>query len=441
MKPLQIYTVIPHDASASLYYRLKVPIDTAAVLGLPIRATIDTMNAMVPADSRARGYCEADLVILYQPVGEASLNNARAVQSFLPAKRDGEWKWPPTLIVDTDDNLFNVSPLNNAFRNLGFRDMNGNLLPLGHTVGIVQEGQKKILWKDGENGFSLVRNRQMQASYKKILQLADLVQCSTSEVQKAVERELTPRRIRTFPNMVRFDHYPQVDLKEDPKKIKILWQGGASHYEDWFPLKDAIGRLTRKYPEIHWMIWGTQYPWVNELLPAHRYTFHDWCAYPEYKVRMAIMGHDISIAPLTDNVFNRCRSAIKWYEASVLKKMPATLAQNTGPYKAEIQDEQTGLLFNNPAEFEEKLSRLIEDTKLRKELGANAKQWISENRDAMKLTPAIVMAWEELRSDRKREQPPMSDAEWLEVEAQDKAEQEAEMGATDDAVPALAQDG
>jgi len=441
VKPLQIYTVIPHNASASLYYRMKLPIDTAAALGLNIRATIDTFNASVPAEDRVRGYCEADLVMLYQPVGEVALNNARGVQTFLPAKRDGDWKWAPSIIVDTDDNLFNVSPLNQAFKSLGYRDMNGNLLPIGHTIGIVQDGQKKVLWKDGENGFSLVRNRQLQASYKKILQLADLIQCSTPEVEAAVRKEVTPRRSRVFPNMVRFDHYPQVSLEKEPDKVKILWQGGASHYEDWYPLKDAVGRLTKKYPEIHWMIWGTQYPWVNELIPAHRYTFIDWCDYPEYKVRLAIMGHDISIAPLTDNIFNRCRSGIKWYEASVLKNPAATLAQNTGPYKAEILDEQTGLLFNNAAEFEEKLSRLVEDVPLRKTLASNAKQWISENRDAMKLTPGIVQAWEQLREDRKVEQPPMSEAEWAEVEAQDRAEQEAEMGATDDAVPALAESG
>jgi len=343
--------------------------------------------------------------------------------------------------VETDDNLFNVSPLNQAFKSLGCRDMNGNLLPIGHTIGVVQDGMRKILWKDGEKGFSLIRNRQTVASFKRVLQMADQVQCSTPEVQKAVEKEVTPRRIRTFPNMVRFDHYPQVALAEEPDKVKILWQGGIAHYEDWFPLKDAVGRITKKYPQVHWIIWGSQYPWVNELIPAHRYTFHDWCPYQEYKLRLCMMGHDISLAPLTDNIFNCCRSGIKWYEASVLKKPAATLAQNTGAYKAEVQDEQTALLFNNAAEFEQKLERLIEDEVLRKTLASNAKQWMSENRDAMKLTPGIIQSWEQIREERKREQPPMSEAEWTEIEALDRAEQEAEMGATDDAVPALAESG
>jgi hypothetical protein len=127
---------------------------------------------------------------------------------------------------------------------------------------------------------------------------------------------------------------------------------------------------------------------------------------------------------LQDHVFNRCRSAIKFYESAVLKKPVACLAQNTGAYKAEIQDGETGLLFNDPDEFESQLSLLIEDTVERKRLAANAKDWVAENRDARKLVPGWVAYWQELRETRKREQPHVSDAEWLEIEAEAKAEAE-----------------
>ena len=352
-------------------------------------------------------------------------------------RSDGEWKWAPTIVVETDDNLFNVSPLNQAFKNLGIRDMDGNMIPIGHHIGVVQGGEKKILWADGKEGFSLSRNRQAMASYKTILELADVVQCSTPEVEKAVLANATPRRTNVFPNMVRLDHYPQVDIVKDPKRIRILWQGGSAHYEDWYPLKEAIGNISKKYPEVDWIMWGANYPWVNELIPAERITYMDWCPYQEYKLRLCMIGHDISLAPLTDNVFNRCRSAIKWYEASVLKTPAATLAQNTGAYKAEIEDGKTALLFNNPKEFEEKLSLLIEDTKLRKELGANAKQWISENRDAMKLVPKMFMSWAQLREERKLEQPHMSDEDWAAYEASQLEADGSEIGVIDEPVPAL----
>ena len=434
-KPLSIYTLIPLKHTASFYYRLQVPLETAAVLGLPVRSIIDMNDASVPQEERVKNFCEADIVQLYQPIGEGPVNNFRGMQSFIPMKVDGQWKWPPTVVVETDDNMFNVSPLNSAYKNLGTRDMHGNQIPIGHHIGMVQDGERKVLWADGQNGFSIAKNRQTIASYKTILELADVIQCSTPEVEASVKREVSARRTKVFPNLVRFDHYPQVDIVRDTSRIRILWQGGASHYEDWFPLKEAIGNITRKYPQVDWIMWGANYTWVNELIPPDRITYLDWCPYQEYKLRLCMVGHDISLAPLTDNVFNRCRSAIKWYEASVLKTPAATLAQNTGAYKAEIQDGETALLFNDPKEFEEKLSLLIEDAKLRKTLGANAKQWISENRDAMKVVPQIISYWETLRDERKLEQPHMTDSEWTKYEERMRAE--AESGVTDEPVPAL----
>lgn len=385
------------------------------------------------AEDRVRSFCESDLIILYQPIGDQPINNVRGVQSFIPTKREGDWKWPPSVIIESDDNLFNVSPLNQAFKNLGIRDMDGNLIPPGHHIGVMANGEKKILWKDGQNGFDILKNRYTIKTYRTLLEMADAITCSTQGVADAIQKELTPRRIRVFPNLVRMDDYEQVDLREDPDRVNILWQGGIAHYEDWFPLREALGHISAKYPQVHWTIWGAQFPWVKELIPAHRFTYKNWCAYHEYKLRLAMVGHDISLAPLSPNVFNNCRSAIKFYEASALKKPAATLAQNTGPYKDEIIDGQTGLLFNGPDEFVDKLSLLIEDAKKRKELAANAKDWISENRDAMKEVPKLVRFWEELREERKTEQPRVSDDMWEKIEAEAMEEEASENGAPEPA--------
>lgn len=449
-KPLVVYTLIPPKHSASFYYRISVVIETAAKLGLPIKAIVDMNDAGTSTQDRIRAFCEADLIQLYQPIGPGPVQNMRSVQAFIPSKRkngDGveHWKWPPTIVVDTDDNLFNVSPLNQAFKSLGIRDMNGNLIPIGHHIGVMRDGEKKVLYRDGENGFSLARNRQTIASWRRILEMADQVQCSTPNVEAAVRREVQPRRTRVFPNLVRLDHYPQVALAQEPDRLKILWQGGIAHYEDWFPLKEALGRVTERYPHVHWIIWGAQYPWVNEVIPPHRYTFVDWCPYQEYKLRLVTMDHDISLAPLTPNVFNDCRSGIKFYEASVLKKPAATVAQRTAAYADEIVDGQTGLLYDDPEGFERSLCALIEDATLRRAIAANAKDWVCENRDAMKRVPAIIESWEQLREARKVEQPHPTDAEWEKIVAQDEAEHRAELEAqgvtSDGPVPALHEDG
>lgn len=438
-QPLKVYTYAPRDHSASYYYRLLAPLKAMNDAGLPVTMMIDTDSNQIAPLQRVQGLCEADIALMYQPVGEGPLNNIRQIQKFVPMKRDGEWVWPTTVVVESDDNLFNVSPLNPAFRTLGVRDPAGNDIPLGNHIGVVQDGERVVRWIDGHEcdgtcgpsgkgncglGINLSQNRAMMDTYRKILTSADAITCSTEEVAKAMLKETPLRRYRVFPNMIRFDDYEQVALAPHPGEVRILWQGGHNHYEDWFPLKKALGSITKKYPQVKWVIWGALYPWVLEEIPADRFTFKNWAPYQEYKLRMAMIGHDINLAPLSQSRFNVCRSAIKFYESSVLRDPAATLAQNTGPYQREIVPGETGLLFDNPKEFEEKLSLLIEDEIERKRLATNAKDWVHENRDLMKGVHSIYEYWQYLRAEKRLDQPHPSEDEWNEMQAEFEAEQQ-----------------
>lgn len=434
--PLTVYTFVPRNWHASYYYRVFVPFWTAKELGLPVRIHVDTNDAGINPEDRVRAFCEADVIMFYQPIGDPTLQNIKSAKAFMPSKRDGAWKWQPSLVVDTDDNLFNVNPHNNAYRSLGIRDHEGRDIPPGHVIGVMEGGERKVLWIDGHvcdekcgfcrKGINIMQNRHNLDTYRNIVGMSDAVTCSTPRVAEAIRKDTSPRRTEVFPNLVRFDHYEQVALAEDPSKIKILWQGGSSHFEDWFPLRDALGAITRKYKQVHWIIWGQLYPWVTELIPPDRYTFIDWCPYQEYKLRLVMMGHQINLAPLNDNRFNRCRSAIKFYEGSVMKKPAATLAQKTGPYLDEIQDGETGLLFSDSADFERKLSTLIENESLRLTLSRNAKDWVSQNRDAFKHVPKHIAFLEGLRDHIKIEQPHMPEDQWVEFEKQVEAQEKAQ---------------
>lgn len=425
-RPLDIYTFVPIGAHASYYYRVKLPIETAAHMGLPVRAIVDQNIEGIVPEQRIRNFCEADVILLYQPVGDGPLNNIKMAKNFLPSLREGKWKYPPTVVIDSDDNLFRVDPFNGAFKNLGYRDPEtGSEIAPGQQIAHVENGVRKVLWKDGEQDFIAARNKQAIETYREALNHADVVSCSTRRVGDAMLAEgVLPRRIRVNPNMVRFDHYPQVALERDPQKVRILWQGGANHYLDWLPLRDAVGRIVKRYPEAHFLMWGVKYDWAMELIPPDRMEFIPWCAYEEYKVRRMIMGDDINLAPLAPTRFNACRTAIKWYEASVQKRPSATLAQATGPYADEIGDGETGLLFKTPEEFEQKLGALIEDESLRRRLGSNAKDWLSEHRDAFKLVPEWLDYLIRVRDQVERDTPHMPVPAWEAFEARMRAEEE-----------------
>lgn len=431
-EPLTVYTFVPHRHTASHYYRIQVPCGTAIDLGLPVRVIMDSDSAAIDPEQRVRQMCESDVMLYYQPMGEHVVHNTRLAKSFVPSKRDGEWKWPPVLVVDSDDNIFNVNPHNIAFRSLGIRDPEGRDIPPGNMLGEVVEGEKRVLWHDSEctrescggtkekpceRRIDFARNRATIATYRALCDLSDAVTCTTPHVARCVENDTSARRRKVFPNLVRFDHYPQVNLRRDESKVKVLWQGGSSHHEDWWPLRESIAEATRRWPEIHWVVWGVMYPWIMDVIPADRLTFVPWCPYQEYKLRMVTMGHDINLAPLSPSRFNECRSAIKVYESAVLADPVPTLAQNFGPYRDEMVDGETAMLFNTPEEFVTKLGGLVEDAKLRQTIGANCKQWLSENRDAFKRVPEWVAFWQYLRAEQRREQPHMPDSQWADFEA------------------------
>lgn len=436
---LFVYSIIPKGYNASTYYRLEVPLTTAEDMGLGVYPVIDTLDPEIPMQNRVTAFYEADVCLFYQPVGEALVHNMKQAMEMIPCKRGDKWKWPPTIVLDTDDNLFDVSPLNHAYQTLGCRAPDGAMLQKGEEVGILNDkGEKQSLWKDGEKGFSIEANQKKLENYRTLLNMADAVTCSTSHSEAYVKRETQQQRTFVTPNCIRLDHYEPIDLAPHPDKVRILWQGSPTHYEDWYPLRDALGYLTRKYPQIEWVIWGALYPWVMELIPNDRYQYIKWMPYAQYKLRLATIGHDINLAPLQPTRFNLCRSAIKWYESSILKNPAATIAEDTGPYHDEIIDGETGLLFKDPQEFIEKVSLLVENATERKRLASNAKDWVVENRDAFKVVPKLIDYYRQLREIKKQDKPQPTEEEWLKIQAQmeewkkedaeekDKAEAEAE---------------
>jgi glycosyltransferase involved in cell wall biosynthesis len=176
-----------------------------------------------------------------------------------------------------------------------------------------------------------------------------------------------------------------------------------SHYPDWYPLRYAVKAVVDKYPHVKFVIWGTKFDWITTVIPENQLEYHEWTDYAAYKMKRSIMDCDINLAPLVDAPFNWCKSGIKFYEASIGPRPEATLAANVQPYSLEIEDGKTGLLYNSPEEFAQKLGLLIENATLRKNLAAGAKKWVEANRTPDATIPGLAEFYEELRRQRRME--------------------------------------
>ena len=426
-----IYSVLPSRYHASYYYRILVPLKTIEDMGLA-QVMMDDLAPNIPIQQRVNAVAHSDVCLFYQPTSASLLHDMKTMNEWKQARDEkGDWRCPPSFVVDTDDDLFSVHPMNPAFRDLGIRTPDGKDLEDGTEIGFADEhGGRQVMWRDKANGFDIQHNRATLQSLRDLAQNADAVTCSTPGCLEYVQRELKPKRQFVNPNAVRFDHYPDLRgvhiEKDNPNEVRILWQGSPTHYEDWHAIRHQLASVLRKYPHVRLVIWGVVYPWVMEMLNPDQVIHHKWMPYEQYKPSLVTMGHDINLAPLLPTRFSASRSAIKWYESSLLKRPAATLAQRAGAF-SEIIHRETGLLFDEPHEFQDGLCELIEDATLRKTLAENARDWVRENRDAFKLAPKLLEFYESVRRERAESTPKMSDEEAAAMKAEmEKARLEAQ---------------
>jgi hypothetical protein len=82
------------------------------------------------------------------------------------------------------------------------------------------------------------------------------------------------------------------------------------------------------------------------------------------------MDVDIFIAPLVDNLFNRCKSSIKYWEYSALGI--GGVYSNLDPYARVITNGENGFLASTPEEWYQVLKLLIDNRDLRHNVAQSA---------------------------------------------------------------------
>ena len=330
----------------------------------------------------------ANLFVFHQVAGDTYFD-------FMKGMRADNPTIAPLFVFECDDHMEYVEPMNDAFQRHGCHAPDGTLMNPGDRIVVDDSDLGEIVLYEDDHGkreiddFVVMRNRRSVSGLYKLARECDGMCSSSRHLCDFYKHEVGCNNVFWSPNSILLNEYPQVDVSYPDHQIRIMWQGGASHYMDLKPIKEALCAVVNRHPEVRLIVWGSLFKSLIKEIPGTQLEFHRWCHHEAYPDKMATMAPDINLAPLLETEFNRGKSAIKWYEASVLKTPPATLAANAGPYK-EIEHGKNGLLYNTPAEFEEYLERLIREVEMRKALGRAAKEWVTKNRDARQVIPQWV---------------------------------------------------
>ena len=393
-----------------------MPFRAAKELGYALDYFIEGVTQAPPMELGERVLIPllSDVLVLSNVYGQGLTDNIKTISELKPVINESTLKreYPPVCVFDQDDSTHNVSIFNDTFLQLGTRAPTGEVLKPGDKIFMKDSAGNDIpLWEDGvcdacrkghclpglHAEFNIERNLETVGKIEALARACHGATFTTEQLARFYREEVGIKRTYVFPNSIYLMDYAHVDLAEHPNEVRILWQGGSSHFEDWWQYKGILGRVCAKYPQVKVIMWGQPFGWLLKEIPAEQREFIHWMDHAGYIMRLNTLGHDINLAPLIKSKFNECKSAIKWYESSSITRPAATLASNVSPYGDEIIDGETGLLADSPQEFEQKLCGLIEDATLRKQLAANAKDWVLTHRRIEVTLPPLLEFYQSLQ--------------------------------------------
>jgi len=177
---------------------------------------------------------------------------------------------------------------------------------------------------------------------------------------------LIDRRVWDFP----------IKEKKNNGMIDIGYCGSPPHSYDFKPVIPAIRHILEKYRgKVVFKFVGCLPEGLRGLSNIIHTDVID--PYGQYARFVKNSRFDIAIAALEDNAFSQSKSNIKFLEYSICA-YPGIYSR-VGPYIDSVIHDKTGLLVGNTVdEWGAAMERLIEDEQLRKRIGANAYECVTQ---------------------------------------------------------------
>lgn len=168
---------------------------------------------------------------------------------------------------------------------------------------------------------------------------------------------------------------PPKPIGNEGTPIVIGYMGSTSHEPDLKIITSALSTLLEKFPnKLRYHFWGIRPPDELEFLSQVSWTPAKTYNYSSFSDYFQKQRADIFVAPIVDNLFNRCKSGIKFLEYTTLGA--AGVFSNLEPYNSIITHGHDGFLANSEQEWIEYLSDLIENDQLRIKIAAQAQDTI-----------------------------------------------------------------
>ena len=220
------------------------------------------------------------------------------------------------------------------------------------------------------------------------LKIADLVTTSTETLAKEYRKHND--NVVVLPNCVDPLDWDE-PLKNDSKKVRIGIVGSAALEYDYEGIKDVLKDLNKR-KDVQLVMFGLGDKEHRKNNPKIEKAFQDdydfwdsldidhfqWCPMGDYPKKLNEAKLDMMLIPRKDNYFNRCKSNVKFLEASMCEIPVIAQSFDNGPYE-EIKHGENGLKVRDNSDWMKQIEYLINNPDKRRIMGVKAKDYVLDN--------------------------------------------------------------
>lgn len=261
--------------------------------------------------------------------------------------------------------------------------------------------QGKMIVADNDDTYKHLDGKNLEKALQKVdkgldefLKFADLV-TTTTEVLAKEYRELNDNVV-ILPNCIDPDVWPE-PLKNETNKVRLGFVGSVASNGDYESIKDTLKVLSER-DDVQIVVLGLppqdpdkqdteavivrdMYKKDYDFWQSLNIDWHPFVPVADYIDTLNSLRLDIMVIPRKDDYFNRCKSNLKFLEASMLK-LPCVVqgfADGLSPYQVNPRDKEFCDIVLDNSKWMDALEPLIQSKELREEKGQKAYDYVLEN--------------------------------------------------------------
>jgi len=312
--------------------------------GIAVKLKDPRKNHLWTEEQMAKDFLWADIVFAFFPKTRTGPELVKLCEKF-----------NRKLVVDVDDYSFAVDPTNPSYSFAAMRDVYFGDTPV---------------WIEGVH-YSKEVTEQNHYRWMRVMEAASMTTVTTNVLADFYQGFTD--KLWVVPNCIDLRYYKKWDRKYPDDEIRIGWQGGASHYKDFYMIVPALKEILAKNKNVKLVIFGQIWSSHIDEIDSARIETYPWVDSDAFTLKLGSLDLDIGLCPIEDTLFSKGKSNLKQIEygafsiPSVCSKIPH------GPYSHPegITDHGVdGMLTDNTTEsWVENIQYLIDNKSDRIEMG------------------------------------------------------------------------